>query len=294
MPRDARYDNTFANATRDELWLNGMRVESRLSHGVAIHENDRIVATGDYDEELVHRCDESIATLRKSVVEDARMRLVASARRVRDVVVTDATITTTIGGISIVGGDVTMLRSLLTTKQTTEWRDQPVIWRNGSAAVLLHEAVGHAAEHDASAVKWPSWLSVRDEPPFATDDCGNAARNVDLMREPPSCFRRESFRDVPLIRMTNVVVRGNHRYNPREVVEVFLVAGGSYDPLTEIVTIDVAVSTAGAFTIRKTRAEIAASIAGASGEPIRYPGVICSREGQELAVGSFAPVMMTR
>src|SRR5947209_14031904 len=97
MPRDARYDHTFANATRDELWLNGMRVESRLSHGVAIHENDRIVATGDYDEELVHRCDESIATLRKSVVEDARMRLVASARRVRDVVVTDATITTTIG-----------------------------------------------------------------------------------------------------------------------------------------------------------------------------------------------------
>ena len=81
---------------------------------------------------------------------------------------------------------------------------------------------------------------------------------------------------------------------PTHFVEVFLVAGGSYDPLTDVVTIDVAVSTAGAFTIRKSRAEIAASIAGASGEPIRYPGVICSREGQELAVGSFAPVMITR
>ena len=42
-----------------------------------------------------------------------------------------------------------------------------------------------------------------------------------------------------------------------------------------------------------SRAEIAASLSGASGEPIRYPGVICSREGQELYVASHAPVIIT-
>jgi hypothetical protein len=80
---------------------------------------------------------------------------------------------------------------------------------------------------------------------------------------------------------------------PDERVEVELVAGGAYDPITDLVTIDVAVSSAGRFTIRRSRAEIAASIIGASGEPIRYPGVICSREGQELYVASHAPVMIT-
>jgi hypothetical protein len=282
----------FASASRDELWINAVRVESRLSHGIAIDEGNRIVARDDYDEELVHRCDELIATLRKSVVDGARMRLVASARRVLDTVMTDATITTTINGVSIVGTDLSLLNFV--PPATAAAPDLPIIWRHGSASVLLHEAIGHAAEHNAPPVGWPSWLSVRDEPHFPLDDCGNKTRAVDLMRESPSCFRRASFRDIPLIRMSNVVVRGNHDFIPDEFVEVFLVAGGSYDPLTDVVTIDVAISTAGAFTIRKTRAEIAASIAGASGEPVRYPGVICSREGQELAVGSFAPVMVTR
>jgi hypothetical protein len=294
MPRSARHDRTFAIASRDELWLNGARVESRLSHGVAQDTPDRILASDDFDEELVHLCDESIAELRKSVADDARMRLVTSARRVRETIIREATITTTIDGVSIVGGDVAALRAILRTERRDEWRGQSILWSNGSASVLLHEAIGHAAEHEAPPVAWPAWLSVRDEPPFAVDDCGHDARVVDLMHEPPSCMRRESFRDVPLRRMTNVIARGNHELEPDDFVEVFLVAGGSYDPLTDLVTINVSVSTAGAFTLRKTRAEIAASIAGASGEPIRYPGVICSREGQELAVGSSAPVMVTR
>src|SRR5438067_1789349 len=154
---------SFAIASRDELWLNGVRVESRLSHGVARDFSSRINASDDFDEELVHACDELIARLRRSVVDGARMRLVAGARRVREVVMTEATITTTIGGVSIVGSDVDALRTILATPRRDEWREQ-----------------------------------------------------------------------------------------------------------------------------------IAASIAGAIGEPIHYPGVICSREGQELAVGSFAPVMVTR
>jgi hypothetical protein len=80
---------------------------------------------------------------------------------------------------------------------------------------------------------------------------------------------------------------------PSRHIEVQLIAGGAYDPVTDIVTINVAVSTAGPFTIRRTRAQIAAALAGAAGEPVRYPGVICSREGQELYVASHAPVMFT-
>jgi hypothetical protein len=48
------------------------------------------------------------------------------------------------------------------------------------------------------------------------------------------------------------------------------------------------------FEFLRTRDEVARSIVGAIGEPVRYPGVICSREGQELVVGSYAPVMVTR
>ena len=280
---------TFAIATRDELWVDGARIESRLSHGFAEDVGDRIVADDRFDAELVELCDESIADLRRSIAAEARMRLFASARRIRGMVIREATITTTIGGVSIVGAG-----ELIVPPRRHEWRGQPILWRNGSASVLLHEAIGHAAEHDAAPVDWPSWLSVRDEPPFAIDDCGRDTRAVDLMREPPSTMRRESFRDVPLPRMSNVVVRGSHESTPGDFVEVFLVAGGAYDPLTDEVTIEVAVSSAGPFTLRRTRAEIAASIAGASGDPIRYPGVICSREGQEIVVGSFAPVMVTR
>jgi hypothetical protein len=287
---------TFAIAARDELWINGSRVESRLSHGEAEDDEARIVAADTFDEELVHLCDESIAELRKSIVDDARMRLVASARRVRGVIAREATITTTIAGVSIVGADVAALRALLPTTRRHEWSGQPIVWRNGSASVLLHEAIGHAGEQEAAPVAWPDWLSVHDEPPFAVDDCGNDARIADLMRERPSCLRRESFRDVPLRRMTNVIARqsGAPFEIPGDAIEVHLIAGGSYDPLTDLVTVDVAVSSAGMFTLRKTRAEIAASLAGASGEPIRYPGVICSREGQELVVGSAAPLMVTR
>jgi hypothetical protein len=292
-------DAAFAIATRDELWIDGRLAERRLSHGSAIDDGARIIAVDSFDAELVRACDDAVAELREEVDENARVRLVGTARRVRGVMMTEATMTVTINGISIVGRDASLLRSLAprTGEQMNEGQvSGPFLWRNGSAAVLLHEAIGHAAEHDAKRVDWPEWLTVRDEPAFPIDDAGNDTRAADLMREPPACLRRESFRDVPLRRMTNVVVRqhGAPFDMPPDAIEIELVAGGSYDPLTDTVTIHVAASSAGAFTLRRTRAEVAASLAGAAGEVLRYPGVICSREGQELAVGSFAPVMITR
>jgi hypothetical protein len=208
---------------------------------------------------------------------------------------TEKTMTITIGGVSIVGRDASILRRALEIPKTVDRTDLPLVWRGGSAAVLLHEAIGHAAEHDAAPVKWPAWLRVNDVPQFAFDDTGKPAKGANLLTEPPQCMRRESFRDVPLRRMTNVLVRQARApfALPAESIDVYLVAGGSYDPLTDVVTVEIAVSSAGAFTYRRTRAEVAKSLIGAKGAPIPYPGVICSREGQELAVGSAAPLMVT-
>ena len=154
--------------------------------------------------------------------------------------------------------------------------------------MLLHEAIGHATEHGHAPLEWPPWLRVRD----AARD-GRVA-NL-LAGEQPAATRRESFRDVPLRRMTNLVVEqhGAPFELPDDRIEIQLVAGGAYEPLTEIVTINVAISDAGPFTIRAPRRAIARSLVGAQGNPIRYPGVICSREGQELYVGSHAPVIVT-
>ncbi|HET7433094.1 MAG TPA: hypothetical protein VFN10_00130, partial [Thermoanaerobaculia bacterium] len=166
-------------------------------------------------------------------------------------------------------------------------RSNVFLWRNGSAAVLLHEAIGHAAEHGHAPLQWPSWLTVRDE-------------DADLLREPPRRWRRESFRDLPLRRMTNLVVAQHDApfAPPDDYIEINLIRGGAYDPLTEMVTIDVAHAThqgeaIAPFRIRQSRDEVARALRGATGEPLRYPGVICSSEGQELFVGSHAPVMLT-
>jgi hypothetical protein len=78
---------------------------------------------------------------------------------------------------------------------------------------------------------------------------------------------------------------------PDERIEITLIDSGMYDPLTDTILLRVAASSIGAFTIHEPRTSIA--FTGARGEPLRYPGVICSREGQELVVGSSAPVMLT-
>jgi hypothetical protein len=275
--------------------VDGQLAERRLSCGTAVGDGERIVATQTIEDELIRACDKEIDQLRDDVDANARVRLVARARRVRGIVMTEKTMTITIGGVSIVGRDASVLRRALAMPKTTDRTDLPIAWRDGSAAVLLHEAVGHAAEHEAAFVKWPSWLRVNDVPDFALDDLGNEAKGADLMSEPPRCMRRESFRDVPLRRMTNVVVRQTRApfALPEKHIDVHLVAGGAYDPLTDVVTIHVAASSAGAFTYRRTRAEVAKSLLGAKGAPVDYPGVICSREGQELAVGSSAPLIVT-
>jgi hypothetical protein len=311
-PHICARDVEFAMATRDELWYRGKCLERIRSHGIARQRGSRIEASDTRDEALTRICGEDIASLREIAqgIADGRVRAVASARRIGSVIVRETTMTISIRHVSIVTSpdlasrDAAFLRELVASEAKMTYRNLPVLWQNGSAAVLLHEAVGHAAEHDAPPVQWPHWLRVSDEPAIPVDDCGDAPRSTDLLSEPPSCVRRESFRDVPLRRMTRLVARqsGAPLEIPEEHIEVQLVAGGGYDALTDTVLVNVSVADLvhdgkrhrlRPFKIREHRAAIAQSLCGAAGEPVRYPGVICSREGQEIVVGSFAPVMMT-
>ena len=118
-------------------------------------------------------------------------------------------------------------------------------------------------------------------------------------------MRRASFRDVPLMRMRELVATQHDApfELPARRIEVQLVEGGAYEPLTETVTLHIAsadlidgddVVALEPFAIRDSRTAIARSLIGATGESLRYPGVICSREGQELFVASHAPVLVTR
>jgi hypothetical protein len=270
--------NTFAIASRDQLWLRGALTESRLTHGVAAQRGDSIEASDARDERLVRACDSAMDEARATVaaLRDARVRVVVRATREDDAESIKTTMTVAIDRVSVVTTPANALADyelLHRARNGTAPLRGPIVWRNGSAAVLLHEAFGHAREHDAAPVAWPSWLSI----------------------DAPLASRRETFRDVPLMRMTHLIARQTSAPFdvPDDRIDVQLIAGGGYDPITDMVTIDVAVSSAGPFTILRSRTEIAASLTGASGEPIRYPGVICSREGQELYVASHAPVMIS-
>jgi hypothetical protein len=276
----------FAIATRDELWVHGRLVERRLAHGRATRDERGIHAVDAGDPLLVAACDAAMDELHACVIPDARVRLVAEAREGE----LTRTIVVTLSGLSVVttpehmAADVALLRSVSTfpPKDDTPPRDIPLLWKHGSAAVLLHEAAGHALEHGQAPLELPSWLTI----------------------DVPLQLRRASFKDVPLMRMTDVVARQTNApfALPARRIEIVLVDGGTYDPLTELVTVRVAaaqlvdgddVRALAPFTIEEQRATIARSIAGAMGEPLRYPGVICSREGQELVVGSHAPFLLT-
>lgn len=187
----------------------------------------------------------------------------------------------------------------------------PMIWNEGSGALLLHEALGHPVELNASLLAWPDWLHVFDDPiskgigSSILDDCGDEVEQRELTAgQGPSALRRESFRDVPMRRMTNLRVEGSsfpvelpHRY-----VDIFLAGRGRYDRVTDEVSLRVLIADLvhdsrrtrlHPFALNVPRKAIPQSILGAIGDPVDYPGVICSDEGQQLPVGSASPILLT-
>jgi hypothetical protein len=279
----------FSIAAREELWSGGVLIESRASHGRARCRGNEIDAAAIADPELIARVESKMDSLRQSA-RDGRVRVVASARRVNDYAREEGAI---------------LRPSPRRSGEKVPKADEglPILWKNGSASILLHEAAGHASEHGHQSI-WPAWLTIHDEPDFLIDDANEPTRIADLMNEPPACSRRKSFNDIPLKRMTTLIARQRNApwSLPEERIEIDRIDGGAYEPLTGIVTLNIAV----ADLVRKTeitplqtfrievhRDRVAQSLLGATGDPLAYEGVVCAREGQELVVGSFAPLMLT-
>ena len=264
----------YAHAVREELWSRGRRVESRLAYGEAIEEPDgSITATDARDDALVSRAESLLSSLHQAMPTDALVRLIAEASTEGDT----ATMTVRIANLSIVTtpehvqSDLQLLRTAGVPPAEQAASRRPILWKNGTAAILLHESHAHPLEHNHAPLETPPWLNV----------------------EVPLAKRRQSFRDVPLLRMQHVRVTQHEApfEIPEDHIEVHMVDGGAYEPLTETITMRVSASSIGPFEFTEPRANIL--FLGARGEPLRYPGVICSREGQELVVGSYAPEILT-
>lgn len=275
----------FVAAIREELWVGGALVERRLSCGEAIERNGAIEARDARDATLIARCDELLDAIRPRVDARFRTRLVVEAtdQAFRSTIVVSDGDCAVVSSPESLDADLSLLvrAAAAGRRERTEASTLPLVWRNGSGAVLLHEAVGHPREHGLPMPQLPPWLSV----------------DVELAE------RRASFRDVPLMRMNAVnVTQSNAPFVlPPERIEVHLVDGGAWDPLTDGVTARVSFAEVvrgeqrvalPPFTITASREEVLQSLRGADGEPERYPGVICSREGQELFVASHAPVIL--
>jgi hypothetical protein len=310
----------FAIVARDEVWTLGAEPrlrERRLSHGQATLSGRDITADDSLDASLLAVCDAETALAVASLPQTSEVmiaRIVVTVRRASDHVMKETTIALTSRSRSLVTAPATIAsdsRFLLDATAAVpelhlDYRGVPLVWENGSGSVLLHEAAGHPAEHGLERIGWPSWLSVRDEPSFERDDTGELVRPVDLLAgERPSAIRRESFASVPLPRLSNVIARadGTSFERPERRIEITLVDGGRYDPLTDDVTLFVSAAdlVEGArrrhlhpFVIHEQREAVARALQGAEGPVLRYPGVICSSEGQEIAVGSHAPALLTR
>lgn len=306
---------TFAIATCEELWSidHNELLQRRVIHGFLEEHGDEIDADDRADEELIARAEAQLDAARSAIetLERGGARLVASSRST-SAVVDECRIVVTIGGVSIVtsprdvAADAEALRILAAIPaeaRLEHYRRIPILWKRGSASVLLHEAAGHAAEHGHAQLQWPDWLVVHDVPE-SVDDTGARPNVADLLREPPRAMRRESFTHPALPRMSDVIVQ-HHSDDfelPAKRIEVRLLGGGLYEPLTETVTLAVAVADLvdgdrvqrlEPFAIEEKRQAIARSLRSARGLTERYPGVICSFEGQELFVGSSAPEVLT-
>jgi len=192
-----------------------------------------------------------------------------------------------------------------------EYQAFPMRWRAGSAGVLLHEAIGHRSLHSESSGPWPAWIEVFDDPSLPgpgrlpIDDTGTSTECRNLCRgQVPSARRREDYRQLPIPRMTNLVVaQSNAPFElPKRRIDILHAHEGGYDPLTDeirIIVTGTAVenderSRPVRFEIRESHRAIASALEGARGAPVRFPGILCAEEGQRVPTGCWAPEILTK
>ena len=228
---------TFAIASRDELWLrrraDGVAADAWRGDAARRSRSRRVTRamTARARVRVRHRC----GARDRASLRDARVRVVVRATRENDVEPVETTMTIAIDGVSVV------------TTPSNALADYELLHRarNGSGAVArsdrLAEWIGARccctrrsampANTMRAPVAWPAWLSI-DAPlvPPARDVSRRSAAAHDASHRAQN--------DAPFAL-------------PDERIEVQLVAGGAYDPITDVVTIDVAVSSAGPFTIRR-------------------------------------------
>ena len=300
----------FAIATREES-----RLETRVIHGRLEERDGRIDADDRGDPELIERVNRVATGFSPSSaggLKPAATRVVVSARRIDDQIIESAYAIVTAGRLTIVtdrdhlAGDSEWLRGIAIDPESSiaDYRGVPMVWLRGAGSVLMHEAAGHPAEKKQPPVKWPRWLRVADVPD-SIDDTGERPHRANLLAgEAPRSLRRESFVHPALTRMSHVVVEAVNApfARPSRRIEIHLLAGGHYESLTDKVTIFVAAADLvegesrrrlAPFVIEEPRASVARAITGARGHTERYPGVICSSEGQELFARSSAPELLT-
>lgn len=180
----------------------------------------------------------------------------------------------------------------------------PLLFLSGSGGVLVHEIAAHPLIAGHQLPHLPEWLTITDDPSIpglgflgARDDCGRPTRPARIhLGEIPAALRRSSFRDVPLPRMSSLVVEGSAPCEiPDDRIEIHLIEHGAWDPDRDVITLNVQRADvlvggvqrpAPRFTIEASRTVLARALSGARGRPVSYPGVICSEEGQRVPVGT--------
>jgi hypothetical protein len=329
-------EHLYASITRDEVWIASdgslTPVVEKIEAGRAVTRfrdgSFELAATGGLSPELHRELERAVISDKGALLLEAagrggrrRIRLIQHARAVvhgdgdRDTHSWRMLLVSTPGGrsVAVAPGELHQFEHLLSAHspalpEVVDHRELPIEWAAGSAAVLMHEAVGHPAEQLRHDVDWPQWLSVLDggRNPAVLDDCGEPLQRCELTRgQQPSAWRRTSYRDVPMQRMTDLTVTatGVTALLPPRRIRIFLLSSGRYDPLSDSITLAVsgaelvtgsASSPLAPFILNASRASVAAALAGECGPIVTYPGVACFDEGQRLFVGSRACGLLTR
>jgi len=269
-----------------------------------------------------------LRTIAATSADDHQVRIVKSGRYVSSTVrghfSTSFTITISrrdplTGGLismtttpEALSADCILLASLVKPIPVGDRPDEvPILWRGGSASVLFHELIGHRSQTERRPLEWPRWLTVSDQP-FAeglgrmiVDDTGVSPRAALLTRgQELKCRRRQSFRDMPLIRMTNLICEtaGLPLRVPEQRIEVWLVDHGSYDADSDRVGLHIALADHVDGGVRRRipphrfeagSEEILTALMGGRGPLTRYPGIVCGDEGQRVPVGSWSMELLT-